>query len=311
MLHGPLHEIGLIEVLQLLERGGRAGGLQVVGPDPTVPRTIFLRGGRIAAVWPDADDHAVARGLVRRHLATGGGEALDGPETVPLAVRVALREHLARQTLGAMLQWTQGRFDFTEQTEVAGDLDWSTDALVLDLVRREGVRLDLAEVLEGFRAVPVVMVSDAPAGSLAPFRPDPTDWRLLDAADGVRDVAAIAAVLDEPLEEVGHRVRQLVAAAIFELRAAPPDVTLAARAAIEGGRHDDAAAGLRERLATVPGDAEAWRLLGLAEVGAGRFERAIEAWEGWAAADASRTTEAAALVRAALTMLEALRETRD
>jgi hypothetical protein len=311
MLHGPLHEIGLVEVLQLLERGARTGRLRVVGPDPSVPRVIAIRRGRIVGISPDADEAAVARSLVRRQLAVAADDAADGPEAVAASVRVAVREALGRRTLAAMLAWTRGRFDFSEDATVTGLLDWSPDAVLLDVVRREGLRLDLAETLGGFDRVPVIAVAAAARTPLVPVRLDATDWRLLDAIDGVRDIAALAAVLDEPLEEVAERLRDLVATAILDLRDPPMDVATQARTAIEAGRHAEAIPPLQARLAAVPGDGEAWRLLGLAEVGAGRFARAIEAWDAWAAADPQRAPEATALARAAHTMLEALQESRD
>jgi hypothetical protein len=311
MLHGPLHEIGLIEVLQLLERGARTGRLRVVGPDPSVPRVIAIRQGRIVGLSPDADEAAVARSLVRRHLAVAADDAVDGPEAVVGSVRTAVREGLGRRTLAAMLAWTRGRFDFSEDTTVTGHLDWSPDALLLDMVRREGLRLDLAEALGGFDHVPGFVAGAETEREPVRVQLDATDWRLLDAIDGVRDIAALSAVLDEPLEEVAERLRHLVAAAILDLQAPPMDVATQARTAIEAGRHTEAIPPLQARLAAAPGDGEAWRLLGLAEVGAGRFARAIEAWEAWAVADPRRAGEATALVRAAHTMLEALQESRD
>lgn len=311
MLHGPLHEIGLIEVLQLLERGARSGHLRVVGPDPSVPRVIMIRRGRIVALTPDAAEASVARALVRQHLAVASDDAVDGPEAVSASLRTAVRERLARRTLAEMLTWTRGRFDFTEDLTVGGPLDWSPDAVLLDVVRREGARLDLAEALGGFDRVPHLRGDPTPETPAPPLRLDAMDWRLLDAVDGVRDIAALAAALEEPLDEVAERLRHLVAAAILDLREPLRDVTTEARTAIEAGRHLEAIPPLQARLAAMPRDGEAWRLLGLAEVGAGRFARAIEAWEAWAAADPRRAPEATALVRAAHTMLEALQESRD
>jgi len=86
---------------------------------------------------------------------------------------------------------------------------------------------------------------------------------------------------------------------------------LAARAAIEAGRYDEAVALLEQRVGSVRTDREAWRLLGLAEVGAGRFDRAIRAWESWQQADPTLAQEAGALIAAARTMLEALHDHRE
>ena len=72
-----------------------------------------------------------------------------------------------------------------------------------------------------------------------------------------------------------------MAGAILQLLPPVPDGTAEARQAIDAGRYDEATARLRARLAAAPHDAEAWRTLGLAEVGAGRFEGAVEAWLSW------------------------------
>ena len=308
-MHGPLSEISLVEVLQLLQRGRRSGTLRVTGPDPTAPRTLWLREGLVVALEPEASDAAVDAGLIARALASD--ETDDGPDRVPLAMRQALRSRLASASLGAMLHWSRGRFDFAEGPVPAGPLEVSPDALVFDVVESEMRRVDLAAELDEFRAIPDFVPPEAMVVVTAELKLDPLDWRLLDVVDGVRNIAALAAALDEPLDAVAERVRALQAAAILQLAAAPPDVALEARAAIEAGRYDDATALLRARVAAVPGDGEAWRTLGLAEVGAGRFDRAIGAWEAWRAADPTRAEEAAALTRAAQTMVEALRDGRD
>ncbi|MES2307069.1 MAG: DUF4388 domain-containing protein [Gemmatimonadota bacterium] len=307
-MHGPLSEISLVEVLQLLQRGQRSGTLRVTGPDPTAPRTLWLLDGVVVALEPEASDAAVDEGLIARALASNDPE--DGPATVAPSVRDALRSRLASAALGAMLHWSRGRFDFTEGPVPPGPLNVSPDALVLDVVESEMRRVDLAGELDEFRAVPAFAPADQLAAGELPTL-DPLDWRLLDAVDGIRNVAALAAALDEPLDAVAARVRAMQGAAILQLAAAPADVSLEARAAIEAGRYDDAAQLLRARVEAVPGDGEAWRTLGLAEVGAGRFDRAIGAWEAWRAADPTRADEAASLTRAAQTMVEALRDSRD
>jgi tetratricopeptide (TPR) repeat protein len=305
-MHGPLSEIGLVEVMQLLERGRRTGVLHVVGADPSAPRTLFLVRGRVAAVEPDAGDAALHRALVAVHLAAPG----DRFEAVPSALREATRVRLAVRTLATLLHWTRGRFDFEERDVAPGPMALSIDQLILDMVAAEGRRVDLAAAMRDFHAVPefasVDRVASGPAPTLTPL-----DWRVLDAVDGVRDVGAMAAHLDEPLEDVAERVQALEAAAILVLRAAPANIAVEARAALEAGRYEDAARLLRGRVAAVPHDAEAWRALGLAEVGAGRFDRAIEAWQAWQTADPARAADAASLMQAARTMLEALVDARD
>jgi Flp pilus assembly protein TadD len=102
-----------------------------------------------------------------------------------------------------------------------------------------------------------------------------------------------------------------MAETILVLRPAAVEVDVSARAAVHSGRYQEAVEQLRVRLASVPEDQEAWRLLGLAEVGAGRFDQAIEAWTSWASVAGPRAHEAESLILAARTMLEAMREHRE
>ena len=305
-MHGPLSEISLIEVLQLLERGRRSGVLRVVGPDPGDPRTVKIHRGKVSAVHPDADDHAIDRALVRRHLAPP--EEAEG--ALSPAERERLRERLARTALEAMMHWNRGRFDFTETDTESGPLTWSADALVMALVDDESRRVELGEGFHEWHAIPVFQPAETVARgetlTLAAL-----DWRILDAIDGQRDVAAISATLDEPLEDVGARIRELMAGAILHLLPPATDGTAEARQAIDAGRYDEAADRSRLRLEVAPHDAEAWRTLGLAEVGAGRFEGAVEAWTAWRRVAPERAAEADALIVAARTMMEALLDHRE
>lgn len=310
-MHGPLHEIGVVEVLQLLERGRRSGVLRVVGPDPAAMRTLFVREGRVVALEPDAGDSALDTALEARHFAIADATVPElGAASLPTALREELRGQLAVRALDTMLHWSRGRFDFAEEGVASGPLDLATESLVLQVVDAESRRVELAAALDGFLAVPVFASPEA-IESGPPLVLTPLDWRVLDAVDGWRCVSALAATLGEPIEDVAERIRALVATTILVLQDAPRDVTLEARAAIEAGQYEHAVALLAGRVATVPGDGEAWHALGLAQVGAGRFDRAVEAWEAWGTASPSRAREAAALQQAARTMLEALHETRD
>jgi tetratricopeptide (TPR) repeat protein len=308
-VHGPLSEIGLIELLQLLERGGRSGVLRISGAEATPPCELHIARGEIVAIEPSAGDHATRQALAARHLITAA-EASDDPGVLDRPVAARMRQQLAAQALADMVHWRQGRFDFTTGAVPTGPLALRPDALVFDLVAVESRRLELAPAMSEFRAIPCFA---EPAmlgtGALPPLAP--RDWRLLDLVDGTRDVAALAAALDEPLEEVAGSVQLLMASLILELRQPMPDAGEVARAAIEAGQYEEAAALLRSRLAEHPADVDAWRALGLAEVAAGRFERAIEAWQSWSNNDPARGNDAAALMQAARTMVEALRDARD
>ncbi len=309
MMHGPLHEISLIEVLQLLQRGRRSGVLHVIGVNPDAPRHVRLLDGVIVDVEPDAGDDATRAGLVARCLISEI-EAADDPVLLDRAVARAMREQLAGQSLGAMLHWQHGRFDFEAAPALPGPLSVLPDTLIFSMVASETRRVELAATTAEFHAVPDYASLDLLAAGDAPAL-TPRDWRVLDLVDGTRDIAAIAASLDEALEEVAGCVQALQAAAILELRVPPASSAAVARAAIEAGQYEAAAQVLRHRVDQHPEDVDAWRSLGLAEVGAGRFEEAIAAWQKWRVTDPEHAGDAAALMQAARTMVEALRDSRE
>lgn len=308
-MHGPLDEIGLIEVLQLLQRGRRSGVLRVSGADVDVAHDIVIADGLIVALLPEAGDAATLAALSARHLVTSS-ETADDPLLLSQPAAADARRQLARHALAAMMHWQRGRFDFAETQPATGPLSFSPDALVFALVSAESHRVELAEALDDFHAVPDFVADDRLAHGPIPEL-TPRDWRILDAIDGRRDVAAVAAAVAEPIAEVAAQIQALQAAAILELRRPPADGGVAARAAIEAGYYEEAATLLRARLAQHGGDGETWRALGLAEVGAGRFEHAIDAWQTWRDADPGRAADAVALMQAARTMVEALRDARE
>ncbi|MGH7582392.1 MAG: DUF4388 domain-containing protein [Gemmatimonadales bacterium] len=302
-MHGPLSEIGLIEVFQLLHRGRRSGTLEVAGGEAEQAVTVRLNDGIIVAVEPEAGDAALQQALVARHLAAGKSGA-------DLDTSVGLRSVLATRALGRMIQRNGGHFDFRESAGVAGPLAIVPDDLVFQLVDAETRRIELAAECAQFSAVPEFVAAERlAAGPDHPFSAD--DWRLLDLVDGVCDIASLARVLDEPVESVAESVRALQGAAILDLRPPAADPMAAAHAAIAAGRFDDAVGLLRQQVDAHPHDGGAWRSLGLAEAAAWRFDRAISAWTAWQAEEPDRAGDAAALMLAAGTMMEALRDHRD
>jgi hypothetical protein len=308
-MHGPLSEIGLIEVLQLLDRGSRSGVLRITGASPAESSELRIANGRVVALEPQASDSRIREVLAVRHLVSDA-EAADDPGVLQRPVAAPVRAELAAQALAAMVQYRSGRFDFASSSVGDGPLNLSPDRLVFDLVGSESRRVELAEQLGEFRAVPMFTgMSHAGENNMPTFTP--RDWRVLDLVDGTRDIAAIAAALDEPLEDVAASVQSLHAALILEVRQPPPSKAHAARAAFEAGDYDVAAELLRSRVTEHPEDGDSWRSLGLAEVGAGRFESAIAAWQSWSAGNPDRAVEATALMQAARTMVEALRDARD
>ena len=139
-MHGPLSDIGLIEVLQLLERGRRSGLLRVTGGEPEHSCCLHLGGGVIVALEPDAGDAATRAALLARYLVSDA-EAGSDPGVLSRQPAIEMRAQLASQALAAMLHWRSGRFDFEAGEVALGPLSLSPDALVFHLVASETRRV--------------------------------------------------------------------------------------------------------------------------------------------------------------------------
>src|SRR5579862_6481393 len=228
-MHGPLSEIGLIEVLQLLERGRRSGVLRVTGADADEPRHLRLAEGAIVALEPDAGDAATRAALVQRFLVShADAESDHGILSREPAMEV--RCEIAVQALSDMLHWRRGRFDFEAAPVEGGPLSLSPESMVFRMVASESRRLDLGESMADFLAVPEFASSELL--TLGPIpQLTPRDWRLLDLVDGERNVATIAAAMHEPLEDIAACIQSLVATTILELRQPVPDPAMIARSA--------------------------------------------------------------------------------
>lgn len=302
-MHGPLSEIGLAEVMQLLERGGRTGLLVVTGPEPDDRREIAIRRGAVVDVGPITRADLLLH-LARRSLVPPGSVA------APDELLEAARHELASRSLLDMLAWNRGRFDFSAREDVAGSLRMQPASMVMQLVAAESARSEMAAATDEFSAVPQFRDSGSIAdGGFVDL--DGIDWRLLDRIDGARDLRTIAGEIDEPLELVAERAMRLAGDAIIQLASPVGDLLADARAALECGDAAAAAALLAERVAAAPDDAAAWRLLGFAEVRMGRMDRAAAAWTAWVRAAPGNRQEAAPLLAAAETMMNALRGAGD
>ncbi len=302
-MHGPLNEIGLVEVLQLLERGKRSGRLMVIGGQHDEHRTITIGGGRIVDLMPLTEADLLLHLAIRALVPAGTVRA--APELLETA-----RQELATSMLIEMLTWSTGRFDFTAGKVDCGPLDVAPAALMMQLVAGESARTEMAEAVAGYAAVPRFASPREIAGG-APLVLDNLDWRIIDRVDGRRDIAGLAQDIREPAETVARAALRLAAAAIIHLDTPTGDPIALARAALDQGEVAAAIGILAERVAAAPQDGEAWRWLGFAEVRMGRIDRASAAWQAWVNTSPVHHFEAAPLLAAAETMMAALRGAVD
>ena len=281
-IQGPLRELGIHDVFQLLDLGRKTGALRITSALRQNEGTIWFHDAAVVAASIQSNPHPLGTALLRagkireedlaraRAVQTQGDPRRIG-EILVSAGAITARELDAQvhahieDVVFTMLGWSEGYFIFEECVPDAipreTELRISVEHLLLEGARR----IDEWSRIQG-RVAHVGMVprlaptTSNEAGSLilTPF-----EWRVLSAADGLRDVQAIALSLGEAEFEVARALFGLASAGVILLR---DPVLESAHAAPRG----DADALIRQ--------AEEQLRAGNAEAGRATAEAALEAF---------------------------------
>ncbi len=361
-IEGPLRELGIHDVFQLLDLSRKTGVLRVTSELRHNAGTISFEGGAIVFAEIRSNPHPLGALLLRTGKITeadlerardmqerqGDGRRLGEilvslgaltPRELERQVRFQIEE-----VVFEVMGWREGYFSFSEGTPT----ELPTDAVVripTEALLMEGARrIDEWSRIEGriphLGVVPMLAPpQEASEGELDLL---PPEWEMLAMINGARDVRAIASELGRSdfevaktlfgLESAGvivladpgttKRERTTLAADLAELVARAedalarrdleeargvaeqaagahphdPDVhLLLGRIALASGRSVDAVEELRRALRLDPLAVAAYRVLGYALVGTGRFGEAVEQWDQWERLAARSETELAQL----------------
>jgi len=236
-IQGPLRELGIHDVFQLLDLGKRTGVLRINSALRQNEGTIWFQEAAVVAAAIQSNPHPLGSALLQagkireedltraRALQEQGdarriGEILVATGAVSeRELKTQVRAHI-EDVVFTMLGWSEGYFVFEEcAPEVIPretDLRISVEHLLLEGARR----IDEWSRIQGRVAHLGVVARLAPATSneagsltLTPF-----EWRVLSGADGERDVQAIALSLGEPEFDVARALFGLASAGVILLR---------------------------------------------------------------------------------------------
>ena len=348
-IQGPLRELGIHDVFQLLDLGRKTGVLRISSTLRQNEGTIWFHEAAVVAASIQSNPHPLGTALLKAGKireedltrACTMQEQGDGRRIGEILVacgaiterelRLLVRVHID-DVVFTMLGWSEGYFIFEECPPESipreTDLRISVEHLLLEGARRIDEWSRIQSRIAHLGVVPRLAppISDEPGSlSLLPF-----EWRVLAAADGERDVQAIALSLGEPEFDVARALFGLASAGVIGLRdpaletarAAPREDAEAllregeaaravAQAALETFPEDsrahllagaillaercfgDAERALREAVRLDPGGAKPLRLLSWALLGAGRLEEAVHGFEAWLALGAKDAEETA------------------
>ena len=311
-LEGPLKDLHIQDVFQLLDLGRKSGVLRVTSELRQSAGTVCFDHGGVVAAAVGSDLQPRGGRLVRagqitpadleraRGMQSGGDDRRLGDILVGLGAvsRRELDRQLKAQIEEAvfeLLRWSEGYFRFEEgapcHSVVEAPVRFPTEALLMEAARRIDEWSRIGSKVSHLRLVPRLPPPEAQGTE--PLDLVPFEWEVLAAVDGARDLHSLAEVLGRSEFEVARTVYGLTNAGIVVLddpahpgQEAEPGRDLAAllvpaREALGQGQYDLAAGALEELLRADPLMPEARRLLGVCYAALGRHGEALDCWSSW------------------------------
>jgi len=269
-IQGPLRELGVHDVFQLLDLGRKTGALRVTSELRQNEGTIWFEGGAVVAASIRSNPHPLGELLLqagkvrpediaRATAAQAHGDTRRFGEILVATGAVAQRdldEQVRKQVedvVFTLLGWSEGHFIFEEGPAHASPRDAgvriSTEAVLLEAARRIDEWSRIQSHVPHLGVVPHL----APPSSEEPgsLRLVPFEWRVLTAVDSRRDVRAVALLVGESEFATARALFGLATAGVIVLHD-PVAASASAAAGTEAGallqqaeehlRHQDLAA---------------------------------------------------------------------
>jgi len=290
-IEGPLRELGIHDVFQLLDLSRKTGSLRVTSALRDNEGVVHFESGRVVSAAIRTNPHPLGAMLVRAGKISEGdleraraaqAQRNDGKRLGELLVEAGCLtwRELERQVrlqieavVFELMSWQEGFFSFVEgdasdvTTEAVARI--STESLLMEGARRIDEWARIAHKIPHLAVVPVLAPIDEDHPSLLDLLPN--EWEMLAMIDGQTDLRGIATRLGRSEFDVAKIAYGLLSTGIIQVRAAEkpaivepmagddpaPHIELA-RTALREARLDDAlvAAMLAVRAAPTRADAQ-------------------------------------------------------
>ena len=241
-IEGPLRELDIHDVFQLLDLSRKTGALRVTSGLRDNEGIVHFDSGQVVYASVRSNPHPLGTMLVRsgrlteEELARARArqlESRDGRRLGEVLIDEGLisARELERQlrlqveaVVFELLSWREGFFSFVEQ-DVAGLpadalVRISAESLLMEAARRMDEWSTIADRVPDLSVVPALAAEEE--GDASPLSLDADAWTVLAAVDGMRDLRAIAAALARSEFDVAMVAARLVQARV--IRVARPEV---------------------------------------------------------------------------------------
>jgi tetratricopeptide (TPR) repeat protein len=234
-IEGPLRELGIQDVLQLLELAQKTGVLTVRSEKLNDEAIVHFGNGEVVFAVRRRSTRRLGQLLIRAGKLTQAQleQALDRQRTDPtkrlaeilLEMEFISGQELERQlrfqmeeTVYELMSWDEGYFKFEERAEIGSQrllAKVRVDSLLMEGARRIDEWSRLEAKVPHPEAVPVLApVSDR---DVKPLDLGTEEWELLSEIDGERDIRQIAADVGRSTFDVGKTLYTLVNAGVVQV----------------------------------------------------------------------------------------------
>ncbi|HKG95939.1 MAG TPA: DUF4388 domain-containing protein [Gemmatimonadaceae bacterium] len=293
-IEGPLRELGIHDVFQLLDLSRKTGALRVtselrdnegivyfdkgrvvyaaVRSNPHPLGTLLLRAGKIGEADLERARSVQAQRRSQARAAARLGEIL--VEIGALTNRELERQVRAQieEVVFELMSWREGFFSFEERdaadSPAESSVRISTESLLMEGARRIDEWSRIADKIPHLGVVPSLAPVDGDHPTLLDLLPN--EWEVLSAIDGGKDLKAIASEVRRSEFDVARIAYGLVTTGVIELRAverasgafavpiedARPHVDRS-NAELSAGRPEAALSSARQAIVADPASAEA------------------------------------------------------
>jgi tetratricopeptide (TPR) repeat protein len=301
-IEGPLRELGVHDVFQLLDLTRKTGALRVRSSLRDNDGVVHFQNGRVVGASMRDESHRLGTMLVQagriteEELSRALAIQANSPERPRLGEILVSMGAIAPRQLESqvrrqvetvvfeLLSWSEGYFSF-EEGEAAVDalpagVGLSAEALLMEAARRIDEWARMADRIPDANVVPALAAGDGDHAATLELRPH--EWQVLAAVDGSANLRAIARSVGLSEFEAAREIYGLLSTGVVELALAPvaemAEDALThlsdAREATRDGRLSDAVLASERAITQAPNIAEAHALAGLALFGMKRFDEA-------------------------------------
>lgn len=305
-IEGPLRELGIHDVFQLLDLSRKTGRLRVTSTLRDNEGTVDFRHGRVMGATIRSNPHPIGQILLRAGKITEAeleqARAIQQQPSerrriggILVSLGALTERELSRQitrqieaVIFELMSWQEGFFSFSEGDlpNVPGqpDAGLSTESLLMEGARRIDEWTQIAHRITSLAVLPVLADSTADQPPMLDLRPN--EWEVLGAIDGATDLRNIAAHVGISEFDAARIVYGLLVTGVVTVRepapasaTAPDDAVILlsdAREALSDGRLTDALAAAERALALTTNLGEARSIAAQALIGLERYEAAAE-----------------------------------